>query len=328
MASASTATAPPEAEAASAEHRWRRRGERALPLLFLLPSVVVVGVFVYGFIGWTGYVSLSNWTSFVRDLSFRGFDTYTNLFGDFRFQADMRNVVVFTFFFVGACLILGLGLAMLIDREPKGKAVFRNLYLFPMALAFVVTGVIWQWLLNPTTGVNILLEALGWDSPPLWYLSTTIIPGWELGQIEVVVPVALLALVVAAVWQMSGFAMALYLAGLQGIPDEQREAARVDGASEWQVYRRVLLPQLRPITITIIIILGHISMKTFDLVVAMTGPGSGFVTDVPGLYMFQTTFRGNQFAKGAAIAVIMLIFIALLVVPHMVSQARSRTDEA
>ncbi|TVP68727.1 MAG: sugar ABC transporter permease [Nitriliruptor sp.] len=305
---------------------WARRFEKYLPVLLLLPSILAIGVFVYGFIAWTGWVSVSNWTSFVRDLSFAGFDAYTRLFSDFRFLSGMRNVIVFTILFVGVSVVIGLVLAMLLDRDPWGAPVWRNLFLFPLAISFVVTGVVWQWLFNPRAGVNLILERLGAETLPMWYVSTEIIPGWRWGQIDVAIPVALVAVVVAAVWQMSGFAMAIYLAGLQGISEDLREAARVDGASESQIYRRVILPMLLPMTITIVIVLGHISLKTFDLIFVMTGPGTGYVTDVPAVYMYESTFRANQFARGAAISVVLLVLVVALMAPAV--WARNRTEEA
>jgi glucose/mannose transport system permease protein len=303
--------------------RWL---ERRLPVLMLLPSVVLIGVFVYGFIAWTGWVSVSNWTTFVRDLSFGGFDAYRHLVGDFRFLSGLRNVIVFTVVFVSVCVVVGLALAILLDRNPFGAPIWRNLFLFPLAISFVVTGVVWQWLLNPRAGVNILLERFGFENLPLWYVSTTIVPGWRFGQIDIAIPLALLAVVIAAGWQMAGFAMAIYLAGLQGIPDDLREAARVDGASETQIYRRIILPMLRPMTITIVLVLGHISLKTFDLIFVMTGPGTGYVTDVPAVYMYQATFRGNQFARGAAISIVLLGLMLALMVPAL--WARKRSEEA
>ena len=309
----------------SAKQRWSRRLERALPVLLLSPSMLAMGVFVYGFIAWTGWVSVSNWTTFVRDLSFGGFSAYTRLLDDFRFLSGLRNVIVFTVLFVGVSVIIGLLLAILLDRDPWGGALWRNLFLFPLAISFVVTGVVWQWLFNPRAGVNLLLDRLGVETLPMWYVSTEIIPGWRWGQIDVAIPVALVAVVVAAVWQMSGFAMAIYLAGLQGVSDDLREAARVDGASEFSIYRRVILPMLLPMTITIVIVLGHISLKTFDLIFVMTGPGTGYVTDVPAVYMYESTFRANQFARGAAISVVLLVLVVLLMAPAV--WARNRTEE-
>jgi glucose/mannose transport system permease protein len=140
------------------------------------------------------------------------------------------------------------------------------------------------------------------------------------------VPVAIFSLVIAATWQMSGYTMAMFLAGLRGIPEELREAARVDGASEIEIYRRIIIPLLRPITLSAVIVLGHISLKIFDLVVSMTGPGPAFATDVPAYYMWDTTFRGNNFAQGAAIATILLVSVAVLIVPYLVNTMRTEAE--
>ncbi|HYG56878.1 MAG TPA: sugar ABC transporter permease [Symbiobacteriaceae bacterium] len=299
-----------------------RRLERYLPFLLVAPSAVAVAVFVYGFISWTGYVSLSNWNSFVPDLSFAGLKNYRYLLQDFRFQSDLRNTLFFAAFFILSCLAVGLALALMLDRRIKGGTFFRNIFLFPMALSFVVTGVVWQWILNPTTGINLWLRALGATEPPLWFISTKVIPDIPLGKISFGLPLAVVAIVIAAVWQMSGFAMATYLAGLQSIPEEVREAARVDGASDWQMLRRIIIPLLRPMTLSIVIMLAHVSLKTFDLVYAMTGPGAAFVTDVPGVYMFETAFRGNFYANGAAIATVMLVISAIVTVPYLLTRGR------
>jgi len=289
-------------------------------IAFLIPSILLILVFVYGFIGWTGYVSLSNYNSIMPDFSFAGLKNYIYLFNDFRFQADLRNTLFFTVLFIGLVIILGLGLAILIDQKLKGESVFRNIFLFPMALSFVVTGVVWQWLLNPSTGFNQFLSVFGIQ--PKWYTDTNILAGFQWGNIEFGLPVAIIAVVIAAVWQMTGFSLAMYLAGLRGIPDEMREAARMDGASEFQIYRKIILPMMVPITMSVVIIMAHISLKIFDLVYAMTGSGANFVTDVPGVYMFETTFRGNYYANGAAIAIIMLLLVAIFIVPYLWSSRK------
>ncbi|MEW9500293.1 carbohydrate ABC transporter permease [Jeotgalibacillus marinus] len=289
-------------------------------IAFLIPSFLLILVFVYGFIGWTGYVSLSNYNSIIPDFSFAGLKNYIYLFNDFRFQADLRNTLFFTILFIGLVIVIGMSLAILIDQKLKGEAIFRNIFLFPMALSFIVTGVVWQWLLNPSTGFNQFLSVFGIQ--PKWYTDTNILAGFEWGSIEFGLPVAIIAVVIAAVWQMTGFSLAMYLAGLRGIPDELREAARMDGASEFQVYRKVVLPMLMPITVSVIIIMAHISLKIFDLIYAMTGSGANFVTDVPGVYMFETTFRGNYYANGAAIAIIMLLLVAVFIVPYLWSSRK------
>jgi glucose/mannose transport system permease protein len=284
-------------------------------IAFLIPSIILILVFVYGFISWTGYLSLSNYNTIVPDFSFAGLKNYLYLFNDFRFQADLRNTLFFTILFIGAVILLGLGLAILLDQKLKGESIFRNIFLFPMALSFIVTGVVWQWLLHPSTGFNKFLIHFGIE--PKWYTDTTILAGFKWGSIEFGLPVAIIAVVIAAVWQMTGFSLAMYLAGLRGIDEELREAARMDGASEYQVYRKIVLPILMPITMSVVIIMAHISLKIFDLIYAMTGSGANFVTDVPGLYMFETTFRGNYYANGAAIAIIMLLLVAVFIVPYL-----------
>jgi glucose/mannose transport system permease protein len=187
-----------------------------------------------------------------------------------------------------------------------------------MSVSFIVTGVVWRWVLNPGTeqtgavGVNLLLERAG-----LGFLKN----GWYTDP-----DIGIKAVVIAAAWQMAGYTMALYLAGLRGIPDDLREAARVDGASEWQVFRHIILPLLQPVTLSAVIILGHISLKIFDLISSMTGPGAGFSTDVPAYYLFDTVFRGNQFARGAAIAIILLVMVSVLVIPYLVYSARTEVE--
>lgn len=289
-------------------------------MAFLMPSIIFIIVFVYGFISWTGYISLSNYNTIVPDFSFAGLKNYLYLFNDFRFRADLRNTLFFTILFIGAVILLGLALSILLDKKIKGESIFRNIFLFPMALSFIVTGVVWQWLLHPSTGFNKFLHLFGIQ--PKWYTDTTILAGFKWGSIEFGLPVAIIAVVIAAVWQMTGFSLAMYLAGLRGIGEELREAARMDGATEFQVYVKIILPMLMPITMSVVIIMAHISLKIFDLIYAMTGSGANFVTDVPGLYMFETTFRGNYYANGAAIAIIMLLLVAVFIVPYLWSSRR------
>jgi len=307
--------------------------ERITSLALIIPSAVAVAVFVYGFIGWSAIVSVSEWDSVTPDYTFVGLRNFRELFDNFRFQYDVRNTVVFTLLFVSSCLLIGLLLATLLDRGIKGEGIFRSIYLFPMAVSFIVTGVAWRWLLAPRSGVNLLLDraALG----PLkqgWYTDPTVVHigssshlgealndiglGW-LADPNFGLPVAMISVVIAATWQMSGFVMILYLAGLRAIPEELSEAARVDGASEFQVLRRIALPLLRPVTLSAMIILGHVSLKIYDLVVSMTQRGPGFATDVPALFMIETTFQGSHFARGAAISMVMLVTVSFLVVPYL-----------
>jgi glucose/mannose transport system permease protein len=292
--------------------------ERVVSILLIAPAVVAIAIFVYGFIGWTAYASLTKWNKLLPDFTLVGLSNYQKLFAHPRFQIDLRNTVVFTVVFLIACLVIGFLLAILLDQRIRGEGIFRSIYLFPMSISFIVTGVVWRWLLNPgsaelgSTGINALLDMVG-----LGFLKT----GWYTDP-----KIGIIAVAIAATWQMSGYTMAMYLAGLRAIPEELREAARVDGASEVQIVRHVILPLLQPITLSAVIVLGHISLKIYDLIVAMTGPGIGFATDVPAYFMWDTTFRGNHFARGAAIAIILLVMVAVLIVPYLVWSTRTEAE--
>jgi glucose/mannose transport system permease protein len=261
----------------------------------------------------------SNLTLFPPNAIFVGLQNYSRLIlTDSRFQKDVQNTIVFTVLFIASCLFLGILLSVLLDQKIRGEAIFRAIFIFPMSISFIVTGVMWRWILNPgttqtgATGVNQILQSVG-----LGFLKN----GWYTDP-----KIGIKAVVIAAVWQMAGYTMAMYLAALRGIPEELREAARVDGANEWQVFRYILLPLLNPVTLSAVIILGHISLKIFDLISSMTGPGAGFSTDVPAYYMFDTVFRGDHFASGAAIATLILIMVSILVVPYLIYNARSEVQ--
>ncbi|MFN8512909.1 MAG: sugar ABC transporter permease [Thermomicrobiales bacterium] len=317
------------ASAAARRRRWLT-GDRLTAVLMILPSIVAIAVFVYGFIGWTGYVSLSAWTSLKTDYSFVGFDNYLAIFKEPRFWSNIRNLIVFTSFFLVACLVIGLGLAMMIDSHIRAESFFRSVYIFPMALSFIVTGVAWRWIFTPgdvePTGINLIFHNFGLDFlRGDWISDKRVLPGWypDWSKTRIGVPMAMLPVIIAAIWQMSGFTMAMYLAGLRAISEDVKEAARVDGCTEWQLFRTVTLPMLRPVTLSAVIILGHISLKIFDLVVTMTGGGPGNLTEVPGLLMYALTFSQNNIAQGAAVAVLMLLFISVLIIPYLIYNHRT-----
>jgi glucose/mannose transport system permease protein len=292
--------------------------ERITSILLILPSVIAIAIFVYGFIGFTGFVSLTKWNKLLPDFSLAGLRNYQTLLANPRFRIDMRNMVVFTILFLISSLAIGFLLAILLDQRIKGENIFRSIFLFPMAISFIVTGIAWRWLLNPgsaemgSTGVNLLFDTVG-----LGFLKS----GWYTDP-----KIGIKAVVIAAVWQMSGYVMAMYLAGLRGIPEELREAARVDGASELEILWHVIVPLLRPITLGAVIVLGHIALKIYDLVVAMTGPGIGFSCDVPAYFMWDTTFQSNRFAQGASIATILLVMVGVLIVPYLTYSLRREAE--
>jgi glucose/mannose transport system permease protein len=289
--------------------------ETALGAAMVAPSILALLIFVYGFIAWSGRVSLSNWRGLTPNYEWVGLENYINLFSDQRFHIDVRNTVIFTVLFVGGSLLVGLTLAILLDQRLSGEGFFRSLFLFPMAISFIVTGVVWRWLMNPApgsrmTGLNLLFDRVGldflinqWHATPQWGIAAIAIP---------------------AMWQMSGYTMALYLGGLRSISDDLREAARVDGASEIQIYRHVILPLLSPVTLSAMIILGHISLKVFDLIVAIAG--KQLPLDVPAIYMWTTTFDGQFYSRGATIGILLLLSVAVLVIPYLAYTMRTEAE--
>jgi glucose/mannose transport system permease protein len=290
--------------------------DRYLSMLLIAPSILAVLIFIYGFIGWSVRVSFSKWKGLNPDYTWNSIKNYADLFVDPPFAVDVKNTLVFTGVFVIGSLLLGFLLAVMLDQGLKGEGFFRSLFLFPMAISYIVTGVVWRWLMNPAmgsrmSGLNLLFTYLGLDS---WVNAWHTTPKWGMA-----------AIALAAIWQMSGYTMALYLAGLRAIPQELREAAQIDGATEFQVYRHIMIPLLSPVTLSALIILGHMSLKVFDLIVAIAG--KQLQLDVPAIYMWQATFDGLFYGRGAAIGILLLISVAILIVPYIRFTLKTETRQ-
>lgn len=280
-------------------------------LLLVSPTIVLIAIFVYGLIGQSVNISLTDRHSIGPAKEYVGFDNFTALFAEDRFQHAMVNLGVYTLFFMGGTMFFGLLWALLLERGVRGEGVFRSIYLFPMAISFVASGVVWRWLLNSSqgenaSGLNRLFQTIGLGSlENAWWSS----PDWGMA-----------AMALPAVWQLSGYVMALFLAGLRGIPEELREAARVDGATSFQLYRHVVFPQLSPVALSALIIIGHMSLKVFDLIMSISG--AIYQTEVPATYMW-TTLLSYDYAKAAAIATILLMVVAVVVIPYLVFTVRT-----
>jgi glucose/mannose transport system permease protein len=275
-----------------------------------------MAVFVYGMIGYTLRESLQNRTnSYTEDVKYVGFINYVELWQDPEFTHALSNLLKFTAVFMIGCLLSGLIMSLLLEKGIKGEGFFRSTYLYPMAISFIAMGTSWRWLMDSArdadaTGLNYLLQKVGLGALQSdWYTS-------EAG--------SMFAMSLPAIWQMSGYVMALFLAGFRGIPDDLREAARVDGASEFKIYRHILFPQLSPTFLTVLIILGHISMKVFDLIFGIAT--KSYVTKVLAIYMWQVIFDFQNYAKGAAIAIVILLMIAVAVIPYLIYV--NKTEEA
>jgi glucose/mannose transport system permease protein len=275
--------------------------------LLVSPSLILLGVFVYGFLGWNLRVSLADWRGLRPSYEYAGFDNYSRLPDDTRFTDDVHNVVVFTVAFVVGTLVVGFVLALLLERGVAGEGFFRGVFLFPMAVSFIATAIVWRWLLNNAggsqeTGLNKAFDALGLDFlANNWFKSDT---NW-----------APAAIALPAGWALSGYVMALFLAGMRGVPDDLREAARVDGANEPRVFWYVVRPMLLPVVMSAVVILAHISLKTFDLMFAMDVESRKIET--PALYMWFTTFDGLNFSRGAAIATLLVLGISVVIIPYI-----------
>ena len=289
-------------------------------LLLISPSLVLLAVFVYGFIGISFQQSMTDSHTAAQatgraEVSFVGLDNYVALLQNEAFQHSLRNLLVFTVVFLLGTLVIGFCWAWVLERPIRGEGIFRSVYLFPMAVSFVASGVVWKWLLNANqgesaSGLNRLFQMLGLDFlQNSWWTDAR----W-----------GILAIALPAVWQLSGYVMALFLAGFRGIPEELREAARVDGATELQLYRHVVFPQLSPVALSALIIIGHMSLKSFDLIMSIANQSS-FSTKVPSIdmYNYATVY---DYANSAAVGIILLVLVALAVVPYLWYDARTRKE--
>ena len=363
--------------------------DRLKAFLTLLPSIILIAILEYGFIGNTIRISMTDWGgsgSMALDpqKNFVGLDNYVDLFNGFLssgFRQDLVNAVYYSVMLLAGAIGLGMFIAILLDQKPKGEDILRTIFLYPMSLSFIVSGTIWRWLLAPQGGVNILPTYFGFDALHFqWTSSTKAIlefnwqnlfqillyiaafililtglfllkgypqiavirclgPGVVIGALAwlggSLLPQALfmeethgfnlatLGIIIATVWQYAGYTMALYLAGFNGISQDLRDAAMLDGASSTDYYRFVAIPMLKPITISAVIILSHISLKMFDIIFAMTGPDNA-QTGHPALNMYMTTFRANDFARGAAIAIVLFLVAGTFIVPYVISQYKQR----
>jgi len=287
--------------------RWLR-SDTLIAILVLTPSIIAVAVFIYAFIFWTIYSSLVLWNDVNPDYTWVGLRNFVRLLQTDRFLIDLHNILIYTVLFLVECIVVGFLLAVFLDQRIKGEAIFRTIFLLPFAVSAIVTGVAWRWLMNPDSGIDLLFRSVG-----LGFLHSNWFTDPNFG---------IAAVTIASSWQMSGYVMALYLAALRGIPGELREAAAIDGAGVIALYRYVIIPLLTPVTYTVVVIVGGIALRAFDIISSMTSSGPAFADDTPAFFMFQTTFQSNHFSQGAAIAVVMLILAAILTIPYLINISR------
>ena len=286
--------------------RWL---QSQLPKIVLAPSFAAVIVFVYGFIGWTAYVSFTR-SKLLPRYQFEGLLQYRKLWQMDRWYVALDNLLVFSVLFILFCMVLGLLLAVLLDQRIRVEGALRTIYLYPMALSFIVTGTAWKWLLNPGLGVQKVVRGFGFENFEFDWLVDP--------------EMAIYTIVIAAVWQSSGFVMAMFLAGLRGVDDNLVKAAQIDGASKIQTYWHIILPMMKPVFFGAIVVLAHIAIKSFDLVQALTGGGPGYASDLPANFMYTFAFSRAQMGLGAASAMIMLCGVLAILVPYLYSELRTK----
>jgi glucose/mannose transport system permease protein len=278
-----------------------------LPKLLISPSALLVLVCVYGYIMFTVYLSFTT-STMMPSYELAGGASYERLMGLENWRVALSNLGTFAVLYIVIAGVLGLAFAILIDQKIRAESAFRSIFLYPMALSLIVTGTAWKWLLDPGVGLEHTLRSLGWETFTFGWIKSS--------------EMAIYCVVIAAVWQTTGFVMAMFLAGLRGVDSEQINAARVDGAKTWQIYLRIVIPQLGPVFVSAFVILAHMAIKSYDLVVALTNGGPGRSTWLPSVFMYQYTFTRNEMAVGAASSVLMLLAIGLIVLPYLLSEMR------
>ncbi len=287
--------------------------QKNLPKIVISPSFAVILWFVYGFVLWTFYISLTK-SKMLPRYEFWGIDQYFRLWSNPRWYIAVENLLIFTVLFVGICILIGILLSILLDQKIRAEGFLRTIYLYPMALSFIVTGTAWKWMLNPTMGIEKLFTDWGF---------TDFTFDWLVNR-----DMSIYTIVIAAVWQSSGFVMALFLAGLRSIDDEIVKAAKIDGASLYSIYFTIILPMMRPVFMSSIVILLHISIKSYDLVIALTAGGPGISSDMPAVFMTQMAFHRSEIGLASASAVMMFLTVLAVVVPYLYSELRRQDANA
>jgi glucose/mannose transport system permease protein len=294
----------------------RTRIQDVVPKLVLAPSFLLVLIFVYGFNLWTVFLSFTNSRAFASS-KLIGLANYEKLW-NWTFETDppsswytaIVNIGIFGGLYIVFCLALGLALAILLDQKIRGEGILRPIYLYPLALSFIVTGTAWKLFLDPGIGLEKAVHDWGWTSFKF---------DWVVNPRMMIYCVA-----IAGVWQTSGFVMAMFLAGLRGVDGEILKAAQIDGASAYATYRRIVIPIMRPVFLSAIIVLAHMAIKSYDLVLSVTGKNPGGAAELPSTFMYSYTFTRNQMGVGSTSAVIMLMTIAAIMIPYLYSELREK----
>lgn len=273
----------------------------------LAPALLLTLVFVYGFILFTVVLSFTGSTILPR-FNFVGFSNYVRLFQLDGWYVALTNMGIFFVLYIAIATLLGLFLAILIDLSRFGERFFRPVFLYPMAISFIVTGTAWKWFLDPGIGLERIMRLWGFSDFTFNWIKDS--------------DMAIYTIVIAAVWQVTGFVMVIFLSGLRAVDHGTIESGVVDGANIFQLYTRIVIPQLSGAFLSVFVILGHMAIKSYDLVIALTDAGPGRATEMPSTFMYSYSFTRNQMGIGATSAVVMLLMIAVIIVPYIRSQVK------
>lgn len=286
--------------------------EKHLPKIVLGPSFIAIILFVYGFIAWTAWISFTR-SRLMPKYDIVGFIQYDRLFESPRWEVAIDNLFIFGFLFIFISMLLGLIIAIFLDQKIRIEGTLRTIYLYPMALSLIVTGTAWKWILNPGLGLEAVVRNWGFSE---FKFDWVINPDF-----------AIYTVVIAGVWQASGFVMALFLAGLRSVDQEIIKAAQVDGVPTLRIYTAIIIPSMAPIFLSAFIVLAHLAIKSFDLVIALTGGGPGYATDLPATYMYTMAFSRGDIGQAASSAIIMMLVVFAVVVPYLYSELRNKNDQ-
>ena len=265
-----------------------------LPLIF-----TAVVIFLGGTI-WTVVYSFTK-SGLLPRLSWAGFDQYERLWTSRKWLVSIENLAIYGFFSLIGTLVIGFTLAALLDRKIRGEAVFRSIFLYPFALSFIVTGLVWQWILNPQFGLQNVVRDLGWTSFTFDPLNNP--------------DIVMYGLLIAGLWQGTGLIMCIMLAGLRGIDEDIWKAARVDGIGTVKTYVRIIIPMMRPVFVTSLVLIAAGIVKLYDLVVAQTSGGPGISSEVPAKYVMTSMFGGQNLGQGFAASSMMLLMVVIILIP-------------
>jgi len=274
-----------------------------------LPMIATVLVIFVGCTLWTVAYSFTSSKS-LPVWNFVGFDQYVRLFGASRWHVSVHNLAIYGVLCMGFSLVLGFLLAVLMDQKIRFENTFRTIFLYPYALSFIVTGLVWQWIFNPQLGLEKVIRDIGFDNFQMAILSSR--------------TYVIYAIVIAGLWQMTGLVMVLMLAGLRNVDDEIWKATRVDGIPKWKVYLFIILPMMRPVLVTTVVLIATGIVKLYDLVVAMTNGGPGIASEVPAKYVYDFMFGWANLGQGLAASTVMLTTVLIILVPWIMLEYSRR----